>query len=737
MFLDSTTPADERGEIAQHLDEWLSNDQVANYVRCVMFSQQLPSSGVIEAGDLKTETTTAQLARSILENQSEIRRIRRGWDTASDGISAHAKQAYEERLVAIGAFFRLASSSQKDVDALRFECLNVLSDLPDYREIVAHFVEPFVELREAIPEFSNAQSDFELFEIHGEQQISKSQGRSSYERYLHAQKRMQTAEQLMNVGEVDKSVKVIDWLIEDQRKHGDFDYAAKSLCNASEVAKRAALYMLQLDFALKANELAPHDDRVFGHIGDAYLNLNRLDDATHWFTRAADGADREFGLGGLVRVLRREGRLEEAYQLILEVLKLPEVGIEAWCQKAEILRSLARYDDAVEAYRETARRFPGSHIPLCGMAATYADAGLYGEALDTYDEALSRFETSGVAYTAKGHLLARMGSLGESLPYLRRGIEFAENREVAINALASAYRINGKYGRAIRLLTREIRSYSKSEEMWTNLIQSAWESGRYTDALQWIGDAVGSIGRTPAIIMQEARLSALYGKYSDALELVNAVLDDAPRNQEAVIEKTRLLRRFHRLGEARTEVEKLLGPHAISNTLRIEASLLGCLDLPRDVVKKRAGTRKYATREDWDFDHACSVVLIEREQARGAWRISLDGKKRSPFRSQRKRFGLVVAVARDLLGQTGSALNGLKGYVGPEALIMRAIVYWKLGLPVRLQRALTEIKATETIDQRHAPTASLLMRLVEKPYKEEAHAEQVVDLEQQMLMQAA
>lgn len=741
ILLDPTTPIHECKEIQHTLNDWMNNVDVAEYVKFVMYSRPLPYADLRLNEAIDSQSNIGGFLNVLFDSQADISLIRESWDTVSSNLTSDEKYAYEKRLISIGAFYRLVNATKMDIQNIKFECFTKLSDLQGYREIVVEFLDPLVVLDESsgnlgsqnVIDFTSAEP-FVDAPILNDAAITTH--KSSHEFYLHVKNRIKLAGSYFQAGDYTKANKTIEWLVNEQQSRGDTKFAAMTLCSASEMAKQAGMYDRQLEYSRRAHDLSPDDVRVYGHIGDAYLNLGDLANARGWFIRASRFGDDEYGTCGLVRVLRKENRLQEAYKLISKVFENHEVGLDAWTQKAEILRGLARYDEAIEAYNQASKIFPDSNLPLCGMAAACVDAGYYRRALEIYDRAILYFQTESVPYTGKGHLLARLGDLKQALPYLTRGIELARDKSIGISALASALRMNGKPGKAIRILEDEKNKQPDSEVIWSGLIESAIQCGKYNEATLWMSEALKFLGKSPIFALQEAKILASKGDFNASLKKLDNLLSESPNFVDGYVYKSQLLRRFGRTSEARQVILGLLGEFLTSYSLKAEAALLSLSDLPEDVVSNRVGTWEYATLEDWEYGYACSVALIEKNSPKGAWRISLDGKKRSPFRSQRRRFGLVLAVARDMLGRVGSIVNAVKGFSGPEASLMKAIAFWKLGLNERLERLLKEMQILSN-GVSNVSVVEELVNMVSSKYDHEIDSQRAADYESRILLQAA
>lgn len=739
-FLDIETPTDERSQIEVHLEKLLAEDRVAEYVKSVLYSQPLPLEEVLPPNDLISDTYLGQFLATIFEHQPSINQVREAWTSASCDLPTELREQFEKRLVGLGAFFRLTSRSKSEVSSLKFDCLEKLSDLPDFRSVVSAFIDPHLELCEII-EPASQQTELEYHPDANTQASRSYNSKTSHEKFEHVTSQLKIAASLFKSGEVNEAEKVIAWVTEEQIAAGDNEHAAMTLCSASELAKQSLNYGLQVAYAHRATKIAPLDSRSLGHLADAYYNTGEYRSAISFFEKSVkcgnDSSDIVYGLTGQARVLRKLHQPHDAFPLVQEALEHTDVDLPAWDLKAEILRDLGQYDEAIEAYDIASRKFPASSVPICGKAAACADAGYYKLALETYQQSIDFFPNHSVAYTGKGHLLARMGDLKNALPLLHKGIELAEDKHIALSALASAYRINGKYGRAIKILCDELQASIPTAVLFSQLIETAIQSGKYTEAARWLSEAIDTLGPSPSFAIQHAKLLSAQGQFQEALDYLETEIKLPSFRIEVATEKSCLLRRLSQFEKASLELEPFLNGIVTNPYLRAEATLLGLMPIPEKVVEDRAGNKDLVTVEDWEQDYAASVALIRLNKARDAWRITLDGKKRAPFRYVRRKFALLLAIARNALNRSGSVTNALKGSPTDASFIVKVIAYWKLDLKDQLNSVLTDARNQIKPKSPVFPYLDSVAQLVSVPSLSEAANDQAHDIESSLLLQIA
>ena len=733
MLFDEDITEDETRYLQSTLDRHFCVQGVFEYVRSVLCYKPIPlnSINVISEKCPDIDSHTGKLVKELLESQAQISNIRDTWEKVSQSIPIQNCEEYEKYLISIGAFYRLVNPTKTALQTLRFDCIDQLKHLDNYRDIVSSFLSPFFDLCEEISDikqdsflFDNVQEDIE------KQKSKVTNNVNPKEKREHAVERLDTANTFFKNGEKEKGIKVIDWLINAQLKEGAHEHAAKSLTHASEITKSLGFYDLQLGYARRAVEMNPEDSRAKSHLGEAYLNNEDYDLAEEIFKTLYDQGNVYSGTA-LVRIYRQKEQLQEALQLSIEVLDRDSKTALNWITTGDLYRDLKQPREAINILKEAKGRFPDNTVIACSLAAANADNHDYEQAMDLYDEAMIFFPNKPVAYTSKGHMLAKFGLLQEALPLLQKGVELSEDKEVAIHALASAYRMNGKIGKAINILKEAIRTYPAVEAFRVLLIDILCKSGIYKEASDLLESSIDKFGDTELLRIQRSNLALIRGEHRSSLEILDKLLDENPNMSDAWALKIEQLRKMKKYGEAAQEYKKAT-IHVSASSILNEGLLLGLVEAKDEIALKRL-ENTYLTIEDWDYEHACGVSLIRNEKAKPACEIVRSGVKRAPVRAQRKKFKLVFAIAKDFMGQTGSMIRAIKGYIGFEANIIRAIAYWKLGLSDSLNRMIQALKA----DEQNNKVISDFLKLVKIEYSEQINNQDLYELEKEIILLAA
>jgi len=108
--------------------------------------------------------------------------------------------------------------------------------------------------------------------------------------------------------------------------------------------------------------------------------------------------------------LHKTGKLNEALELYQSCIDIGN-DIADYCGKAEVLRDMGKYEDALIQYDFTIQKFPNEPAPFNAKAEILRDMGKHEEALDQYDKSILKFPNEPVAYNRKADVLRDIGNL--------------------------------------------------------------------------------------------------------------------------------------------------------------------------------------------------------------------------------------------------------------------------------------------------------------------------------------
>jgi ATP-dependent Clp protease ATP-binding subunit ClpC len=173
--------------------------------------------------------------------------------------------------------------------------------------------------------------------------------------------------------------------------------------------------------------------------------------------------------------LDRDGRCDEALQVLDDALRRRPSLAAGWALRARILGNLQRWPEAATAWRSVVRFAEGDPIAHAGLASALVELGKETEALASYDQALALLGATSDGHApaaepsradpphrtaiivARADLLRLLHRVPEALVELDRVLAQDPNHLNALVAKASALSAIGKYADALPLWRRVLR----------------------------------------------------------------------------------------------------------------------------------------------------------------------------------------------------------------------------------------------------------------------------------------
>ena len=292
---------------AKCLDGLLQDPIYEEYLVNLLSSRPLPEEGYRRPPmSLQVSAPrTFALVGKLIGCQETVREMYSLLDSSLSmhGVKEQDRARIEGVFAKNGVFARLCdgSLSRADMDRLRFSCLQELDGAQSSRQIINLLFRRF-GIRD--PDREAIQLG-EMRDVHQRNGVGASRPAGPvHELFRGIQAQINKITELLDEGKIELARRFADELVDEQVSRDEGAYASMSLCNLSERAKERGNFSLQLVWAKQATEVAPEDSRAYGHLGEAYLKLGRLEEAKSAFGKAANGGDRIFGAVGIARVLR-------------------------------------------------------------------------------------------------------------------------------------------------------------------------------------------------------------------------------------------------------------------------------------------------------------------------------------------------------------------------------------------------------------------------------------------------
>ena len=192
-------------------------------------------------------------------------------------------------------------------------------------------------------------------------------------------------------------------------------YLAKSLCALAAQAHRLGLGALQEELTERATRVCPEDPWSWSQRGAALRAAGDPAGALHAYARALALGDPVSAHNGRADVLKDLGRFDDALQLFEETLRAHPDSVFARHGRADVLRTMGRLCDALDAYDAMLLDDPTDVFAKTGRAMVFKTGRRFEEALAAYADTAREHPECIVAKTGGADVLKVMGRLADAL----------------------------------------------------------------------------------------------------------------------------------------------------------------------------------------------------------------------------------------------------------------------------------------------------------------------------------
>lgn len=711
--LDENISCDLKDDLYINLNELLSDELILKYIQGILFSRPLPKHTIsVVPETLKKYPIVNNLIEELLSSQECVSKIYDLWTETAEKFSVEPEHIiYIEGVFAVlGVGYKLSRSPipRNTTDILQFECLSKLKNIQNNRQIIKKLFDSYK---------SSIESDKKVT-IQVESKKFKHKDKSStpsiatHEIYGKVNSQISKITTLLKNGDINAAKKIKEELISSQKSRHDNSFAAKSLCKLSEEAKSIFDFELQLEWSLEAVDIYPDDKRSYGHVADAYLNLNQLENSRIWFDRAIHAGDGSFAKCGLARVERNHFNYEKAFKLVNEVIDEGYNEYSNLTLKAELLRDLERLDEAADLYEQLSQDFPEYSRAMCGVAAIKADQRNFREAEIVYRKCIELYpdDIDNVAYSSLGFLLAKQGRFAEGFKLLDKGISLGQTRNFKPQMIkARAFRMRGQYIKAESIYRTLINTSDYYIESRVELVDVLLNDNRYDEALVELNIAKEKYPDNEKIKRSEALLLNHNSNFEGALKIFDEIKLSHPRWVLSLLDRARLLKQLGQYVESRKQYEEIL---AIRKNERRAVTGIKILDA---LAKKEPSgaliEHDYdpVTIDDWHDLNIKGLLLLSQNRFKEAKELLLNGFNNNPFKVNKEEFSLSLSVARTMLGQYGTAIQTIKSPRTDVGFIQQAIIYGEQGKLDKVDDSISKL-------QKDRPDTSNVINLISERY---------------------
>jgi tetratricopeptide (TPR) repeat protein len=368
----------------------------------------------------------------------------------------------------------------------------------------------------------------------------------------------------------------------------------------------------------------PNNAGAHWGLAQAYLASSKLREG-YWELRESvrlDPAnlDARIQYGQLSRLA---GELDEALAQSAAILEVDEDRMPAWVLKAQTLEAMKQFDEAQDAYAETAKRFPDEAAPLLLTANYYLRQGLREEA-ETHFLRITEVKPGFSSWAAYGGFLAQDGDRDvEAEDAYKKGRDLAEEDQkiLAERVLASFYYSRERFEEAEQVLTSALAERPGDLDLLYVLARFYAARGDQDRADKMIEEATRA---KPDEVQPWLVLSAYRGKQGDlegALEAADSALKVDSENLPARLRRAELLldigyreKDAQKIARGRSIVEAVLSQESSSpEALFVRAKVALAEKKPDEAVGDLR--RAIDLKPDWAEAHYLlgSALFIQRD----------------------------------------------------------------------------------------------------------------------------
>jgi tetratricopeptide (TPR) repeat protein len=616
--------------------------------------------------------------QELEEGQDCIAAISESWNSVPIDFFATARDKIELRewLIDQGSFrtFALARSDRRAFDKERFRCLMQLRGIASVQQIFAAWLDPLVPT-------GNSHTNSPENEDYLEEKSARASTLTGFEVFTSVQEQKQAIVPLLKSGERRKAMMFAQDLMDFQLKHGDPEHASKSLCDLAQRAKESYRHDIQCEFCQWAVEICPTDGWAYGQLADSYVCLGRFDEAVAAFENCVQLGEGAFGSTGIARVYQRRGELLEALDLFSKAQQDFPDESSAWLGKAEVLRTLHRWDESLNTYYEAEAQFPNEQVAYCGIAAVLTDVGRFADARSKYQECLSIFGDDAVALGGIADTYAKEGHLDKAIEAYDDAITRFPDEAIPLAGRADVFRLKGEYAKAMQDIRVGLERFEGNPGFLTSLAEVYRAQGDLPQALATYDEAMNLFAFEPRNWVGKANILKLQSNFEESLQWYDIAVQRFPYNVVAQSGRADILKQFGRFDDAIDAYESLKSltrstvsaNHAIAAILGAQGQYDKALSLLGELPNSAQ------TKDDWIATHVYGMITLRMGDIPKATEVFAQGNSNCPWAREQRYFRNALALAQLLMKDYEAALQLVEEVESPFERLLAFHAYGSLG----------------------------------------------------------
>ncbi|GGF74927.1 hypothetical protein GCM10011332_31210 [Terasakiella brassicae] len=656
MLLDPEEDTEIKKETAEILNDFLEDEHTRTFVSNQLFSA--PSSDLTDinaAKKLSTEHKKLLTWLIELDNcQEAIKKIRTTWDFLSSSLfkNSEDKDLAESILIDRGAFYQISTALNKN-DSRLFNSAKFwifatpeLQKINNYRKILSEWLTPLSEeLSNPIPKpVIRPESEKRKKKT----KLSKPKNISNHKMFERVNSQIEEIKRLLRMKDTNKARRYANELSKAQIQNDNKDLAPISLCNIASYSLDVFQPSFSLEMLKKAIQINNQDGWCWGQLADAYIHLERYDDAENALEEAVKWGAAHFGLNGLARIYRHKGLLSDAKETfekaILEFADNQDVW-NSFCGLGEVLHELGEHNKAISLLNDTIEKYPSQSKAHTSLGHILKDLGQFEEAIQIFKNAIQNIEPTAIAYVGLIHSYKEIGDLDKAL-------ETAKEFKSSFSIESSAWREYGdclllkkKYSHALKTYSQMIEEHPYDYTGIRGKADTYWSMGKLDLAEKAFDEGIKSFDNTVSLQLKRANLYKETGKLELSLKSFSEIVNSYPTVVSAKFGQAEAFKKLGYFDKA-IEIYKTIDDERASHYKNTSIAAIYVAQGNYADALKTIQPGEPKTKSDWVAEHIRGMALLKSKKIKDAVELFESAISKIPFKDQKAYFQSALIVAK-------------------------------------------------------------------------------------------
>jgi protein O-mannosyl-transferase len=230
---------------------------------------------------------------------------------------------------------------------------------------------------------------------------------------------------------------------------------------------------------------SPNNPKGYAALGEYYRNIGSTSVAEQYYRKAVSlAAQKATYYGALAEILEKQGRYDEALQLLLAGLKIDPFHPDLHTIAGEIYVNKRNLPEAVASFRRAVAATPLDHTIHCALGVALNEIGNRAEAIQAFEKSLSLKPDFVDAHLNLGNILRLEGQLDRALIHLKFAAEHSSNDGIAHYNYGLGLYAKENYSEAEKELRLAILLGVNSAEIHNDLGVNYIKMKNYSKALE-------------------------------------------------------------------------------------------------------------------------------------------------------------------------------------------------------------------------------------------------------------